>query len=80
MIDLAHSLNAHYQLQRIGYILETIEVVDSDKRDEITALIAIYLKDKMKRYMPLAANISGTGYPRCKKWKIIKNIKIESDL
>lgn len=71
LIKLSNEINANYQLQRIGYILENVEV---------TAQIAKYLNDNIRCYIPLAANISGTGYARCKKWKIIKNIEIESDL
>lgn len=80
LIELSKKIKADYQLQRIGYILENIDIINDSKRDEITNQIANYLKGKIKRYVPLAANISGTGYPRCKKWKVIKNIEIESDV
>lgn len=80
LIELADKINAKYQLQRIGYILENIEIMDDDKKNEIINGLAQYLEGKMERYVPLASNISGAGSPRCKKWKIIENIKIESDL
>ena len=80
LIDLAHNINAGYQLQRIGYILENIEVIDEDKKDEIVEGLAQSLEGKMQRYIPLDSGIPKTGYPRCKKWKIIENTEIESDL
>jgi predicted transcriptional regulator of viral defense system len=80
LIKLSEKINTVYQLQRIGYILENVEVIDDSKRDEVISKIDEYLSDKIKRYVPLASNISGTGYSRCKKWKIIENIEIESDL
>jgi predicted transcriptional regulator of viral defense system len=80
LVELADKIDAKYQLQRIGYILENIEVMDEDKKDEIVDGLTQYLKGKMQRYIPLASNISGTGYPRCKKWRIIENSQIESDL
>ena len=80
LIKLSEENNVQYQLQRIGYILDNVEVMDDNKRDLIISRIAEYLSNKIERYIPLASNISGTGHARCKKWKIIKNIKIESDL
>jgi len=34
----------------------------------------------MKYYLPIASELEKIGYPRCKKWKIIENTEIESDL
>lgn len=80
LIKLAQNMKAEYQLQRIGYILEKIEVMDDEKKDSIINEIAEFLKDNMKDYRTLASEIPKTGYPRCKKWKIIENAEIESDL
>lgn len=80
LIELAHNMNAEYQLQRLGYILEKIEVMDDDQKDSIVHMLVESLEGNMKHYRPLASEIPKTGYPRCKKWKIIENAEIESDL
>jgi predicted transcriptional regulator of viral defense system len=80
LIDLAEKMHARYQLQRIGYILEKIDVMDEDKKSEIIDALAKFLTGKMKYYIPIASEIGKTSYPRCKKWKIIENTEIESDL
>jgi predicted transcriptional regulator of viral defense system len=80
LIELAEKINARHQLQRIGYIVEQIEVMDEDKKAEIVNTLAVFLEGKMKYYIPIASEIGKPGYPRCKKWKIIVNTDIESDL
>lgn len=80
LITLAQNINAEYQLQRLGYILEKIDVMDEDKKDVIVNELAEFLKGNVKYYIPLASEIQKTGYPRSKKWKIIENCEVESDL
>jgi predicted transcriptional regulator of viral defense system len=80
LIEVAENINARYQLQRIGYILEQIDIMDEDKKAEIINTLEFFLKGKMKYYIPIASEIGKTGYPKCKKWKIIENTEIESDL
>jgi predicted transcriptional regulator of viral defense system len=80
LIELAEKLNARYQLQRIGYILEQIDVMDENKKFEIINTLDVFLQGNMKYYIPIASEIEKSGYPRCKKWKIIENTDIESDL
>ena len=47
----------------------------------MTNALAKYVqKNKLQSYLPLASEISKVGYPRCKKWRIIENTEIESDL
>jgi len=79
MINLAESTNTVYQLQRIGYILDNIEVMDENRATAITNALAVYVQEHKPSYLPLASEISKTGYPRCKKWRIIANAEIESD-
>jgi len=80
MILLAEKITEKYQLQRLGYILENIETMDDDKTNHIIVKLEEYLSDKMKAYIPLASELPKTGFPRIKKWKIIENTEIESDL
>lgn len=80
LIDLAEKTNAIYQLQRIGYIISQVDVMDEGKKSDILEALMNYLQDKAKHYIPIAPEIKENGYPRCEKWKIIENAEIESDL
>lgn len=80
LIALASRIAPSYHLQRLGYILERIEVLDDEKKEVVIVKLAEYLSDKLIDYIPLASELPKTGYPRCKKWKIIENTDIESDL
>jgi len=80
LITLASRIAPYYHLQRIGYILEKIDVIDEEKKEMTLAKLTEYLSDKLIHYIPLASELPKKGYPRCKKWKIIENTDIESDL
>lgn len=80
LINLAKDTHAEYQLQRIGYILDHIDMMDEKNAEIATSALALYVKENKPSYLPLASEISKTGYPRCKKWRIIENSEIESDL
>ncbi|MDR0633306.1 MAG: type IV toxin-antitoxin system AbiEi family antitoxin [Holosporales bacterium] len=80
LINLASNVDSLPSLQRLGYILETIDVMSNEKRREIVVKLEEYLKDKINRYIPLSTNIHTALHQKCKKWKIIENIEIESDL
>ena len=68
-----------YQLQRLGYIIEKVDVMDDDIKRNIIEVLAEYVSSNVKSYTPLASNISRIGHPRCRKWKIIENTDFESD-
>jgi predicted transcriptional regulator of viral defense system len=80
LINLAKSTHVEYQLQRIGYILDHIDVLDEQNAEIMIHALALYIKENKPSYLPLASEISKIGYPRCKKWRIIENSEIESDL
>lgn len=80
LIQLAEKLGEQYQLQRLGYIIEKINVIDDDVKSTLIAALAKYIETQVKSYTPLSSAISRSGYPRCKKWKIIENTDFESDL
>lgn len=80
LIDLAKDTQAEYQLQRIGYILDHIDVMDEEKAEIMINALALHVQKNKPNYLPLASEISKIGYPRCKKWRIIENAEIESDL
>jgi predicted transcriptional regulator of viral defense system len=80
LINLAKDINAEHQLQRIGYIIENIEVMDENHADVMINALAAHVLVRKQKYLPLASEIPKIGYPRCKKWRIIENTEIESDL
>jgi predicted transcriptional regulator of viral defense system len=80
LVQLAQDMKAEHQLQRIGYILEKIDVMDDEKKENIIEAILGFLSANKKDYRKLASEITKVGYPRCKRWKIIENTEIESDL
>lgn len=80
LITLAENMCERYQLQRLGYIIEKIDVMDDDIKKTIIDALTEYVSSHMKTYTPLASNISRIGHPRCRKWKIIENTDFESDL
>ncbi len=79
LINLAKKTNTEYQLQRIGYLLDHIDAMDESSAAKIMNPLACYVQEKKLNYLPLASEISKTGFPRCKKWRIIENSEIESD-
>jgi predicted transcriptional regulator of viral defense system len=80
LIYLAKNTHAEYQLQRIGYILDHIDIMDEPGAEIIINTLAHHIQKNKPSYLPLASEISKTGYSRCKKWRIIENLEIESDL
>jgi hypothetical protein len=80
LVDLAKKISPHYHLQRLGYILEKIDTMDNNKKNHVIIAIENYLSNKSLKYIPLASELPKVGYSRCKKWKIIENTNIESDL
>lgn len=80
LIYLAKIIGGKLWLQRLGFILENIETMAEKKQSKIINKIHNYLNDKMKRFIPLEASLPITGHSRNKKWYIIENTNIESDL
>lgn len=80
LINLAKDTDAEYQLQRIGYIIDNIEILDENHSKVIINALVPYVAERKQKYLPLASEIPSLGYPRCKRWRIIENTEIESDL
>ena len=80
LIALAELVGEKAWLQRLGYILENLDVMEVDKLKIIIHTLEQYLQGKMKVFIPIAPEISKTGFPRIKKWMIIANTDIQSDL
>jgi predicted transcriptional regulator of viral defense system len=79
LIKLASSVDKIFWMQRLGYILEKIDVMNNEMKLQITNRLADYLSSKKLRFIPLASEIAIEGSPRSEKWKVIENITIESD-
>ena len=80
LLILADQIQENSWLQRLGYILDQLETMVPEKTKELSEKIESYLKNKMKVFVPLASEIPRSGFPRVKKWMIIANTTIESDL
>jgi predicted transcriptional regulator of viral defense system len=80
LIDVARIASDKACLQRLGYILENIDPMDKDKNMRIISALHKYLSTTKLVYMPLAPGATTTGARYCKKWMIIENSTIESDI
>jgi predicted transcriptional regulator of viral defense system len=80
MLALAKSSDEMAWVQRLGYILEKLEPMNDNIAKIATDKLAEHLSARKKRYIPLASELSSEGFQRNKKWHIIENTTIESDL
>ena len=80
LINLATDIGAAYQLQRIGYILDNIDLMDEDLANKVITKLADFVAQNKPKYLPLSSRIPKNKFPRCKKWRIVINTEIESDL
>ncbi len=83
MLKLVQSSKEKAWVQRLGYILEHINPIESENRDKLVKLLTNYLEKQKTTFVPLAAELpiqNLTRDKRNKKWKVIENINIESDL
>ncbi len=62
LIQLANDTDTAYQLQRIGYILDHIEVMDEKNAAMITHVLELYIKESKPNYLSLASEISKVSY------------------
>lgn len=80
LIHLAIQTKREYHLQRLGYVLNKIDPIEEEKALKLMRALATYIEANRKKYIPLVSEIPSAGCPRHKKWKIIENAEIESDL
>ena len=80
LINIACAIKAEYQLQRIGYILDNIELMDETSSQKFIERLRAHVSKYKPKYLPLSSKIPKTSHSKCKKWRIIINTKIESDL
>jgi len=80
LITLAEDIGEVCQLQRIGYVVEKIDVMDEEKKDHFVTVLVDYVQKNRRPYVSLVSALPTTSAPRCKKWTIIENTDFESDL
>lgn len=80
LIALAKKIGEKAWLQRLGFILEQIEPMDKEKAIPLINKIQNFLEGKIRVFVPLAPELPKMSSPRLKKWRIIANTNIESDL
>lgn len=79
LLELAQASKKNFWLQKLGYILEKIDTENEEHKQKIIDGIQSYLSSK-KKLVALASEMPIKGYHRSKKWMIIENTTIESDL
>lgn len=79
-IQLAARVDKNIWLQRLGYILEQVDTMVEDKKLHLIEQLQSYLSKQKLTYTPLAPELPRTNFPHIKKWHIIANTTIESDL
>ena len=81
LITLSRELGEACQIQRLGFMLEKIDVLeDEGEKERIVQRLAGYLEGSDRPYVALVPYVSRTGHPKCEKWKIIENTDFENDL
>ena len=80
LLILAQSSEEKAWVQRLGYILELIEPMNDRIAKTAISKLGDYLAINRRRYIPLANEMPIEGFKRSKKWNIIENTTIESDL
>jgi len=80
LLSLAEKVSNNACLQRLGYVLDHIDTMDPQKTQKLSLALAEYLSGRIKIFVPLASELQKVGVPRIKKWMIIENTNLESDL
>lgn len=80
LISLAKRSKSLFWVQRMGYILEKINTFYEKDRNRVVAALEKFLATKKLRYVSLAPEIPTKLKSRNKKWHIIENTTVESDL
>ena len=80
LLILAKKSKEKYWIQRLGFILEKIDLDDFEKKEKILRLLCDHLESAKTRFIPLETEMSIIGAVRSERWKIIENVTIERDL
>jgi len=77
LIDLVKSSLQHVWVQRLGYLLEFLK--PDGLNENIIVELEKYIGSIKPSYTPLAPNLA-RKYPRDRRWRVIVNVKVESDI
>ena len=80
LISLAKKSGKLFWIQRMGYILDNIDTFYKKERDKVVHALEKFLVTQKLRYISLAPEMPTKNKPRNKKWKIIENTTVESDV
>lgn len=80
LISLCKSSTKKFWVQKLGYILDKIDPLDTNKRDKIVRALKDYVKNTNLRYLPLSSGNPTKGCIYNTTWKIIENTEIEADI
>ncbi len=80
LIVLAESSKEKAWLQRLGYILDSVDSYDPDHQQKVVKALAKYISTEQLDYRALSPNLPTKGCSRYDKWKIVENISVESDI
>ena len=80
LVALAKRSGKFFWVQRMGYILEHIDTFYEKERDRVILSLEKFLQSQKLRYVPLAPEMPTKGKPHNRKWKIIENATVESDI
>ena len=79
LVQLSNTIKPKSWIQRLGYILEQIDPLDTKKRDVLVETLHGICSNKKLSYVPLTYELATKGSLRNKKWRIIENTTIEVD-
>ncbi len=80
LIVLAKNSRQYAWVQRLGYVLEHIDSLVPEHQKVIIDTLARYIASKDFKYIRLESGLPTKGCARSKRWKIIENTTVESDL
>ena len=80
LIKLSKKINEISWIQRLGYLLETIEPFDKEKTDSIIIQLKKYINSLNPKIIPLHWNFPKKWKEKNEVWRIIVNTTVESDL
>lgn len=78
--QFVNKIGQQFWVQRLGYILDSLDVLDATKKNTLLQVLQFYLKNMSLNYTPLSPDMPYKGYHKNGKWKIIENTNIESDI
>lgn len=79
LLQLARSSNEVAWVQRLGYILQLLDIDDTEQKNKCIELLSQYIESQQPSYVRLApGKVKGCMWD--KTWRVIANTTIESDI